>query len=65
MDGEDFRVYYGQEEEKLTELCRLDGRVLNPQKVGCMTGTMIGMYASGNGKNSENKALFSFFELVQ
>ena len=65
MDDEDFRVLYGDSEESLTELCAVDGRTINPEKVGCMVGTMIGMYASANGEESTNCAEFEFFELKQ
>ena len=63
MDNEDFRIFCGPDEKDLQEFCRFDGHILNPEKVGCMTGTMIGMYATGNGADSDNKAEFSFFEL--
>ena len=63
MDNEDFRIFCGPDENDLQEFCRFDGHILNPEKVGCMTGTMIGMYATGNGTDSDNKAEFSFFEL--
>lgn len=65
MDNEDFRILYGASEDSLTELCAFDGRIINPEKVGCMVGTMIGMYATGNGKESDNCAEFDFFELRQ
>ena len=65
MDNEDFRIFCGPSEDELTELCAFDGRIINPEKVGCMTGTMIGMYATGNGTDSSNRAEFSFFELKQ
>ena len=65
MDGEDWHIFYGSSEDKLTELCAFDGRILNPEEVGCMTGTMIGMYATANGAESQNRASFSYFELIQ
>ena len=65
MDGEDFRILYGSSEDRLSELCSFDGRIINPEKVGCMTGTVVGMFASGNGTDSSNRAAFSFFELKQ
>ena len=37
--------------------------LINPEKVGCMTGTMIGMFASGNGTESDNYAAFDWFEI--
>ena len=44
------------------ELARADGAVINPEKVGCMVGEVLGLYASGNGKKEENKAVFSWSE---
>ena len=42
----------------LRNLSCADGAVINPEKVGCMVGEMLGLYASGNGGKSENSALF-------
>lgn len=61
MRGEDFTVRYGAKEGSLNELCKLDGSVINPEKVGCMCGTLLGMYATGNGEDSENSAEFDWF----
>lgn len=60
---EQFTVRYGDSKDSLKEFVIADGRLINPEKVGCMTGTLIGMYATGNGKESENKAAFDWFEL--
>lgn len=65
MEGEQFTVRYGAEKESLKELCAADGRRINPEKVGCMAGTMIGMYATGNGAESENRAEFDWFEMTR
>lgn len=64
MDGEKFTASYGESEEELRELCVADGNAINPEKVGCMTGTMVGMYATGNGQDVDNTAAFDWFELV-
>ena len=53
---------YGAEEAGLTELGRVDGALINPEKVGCMVGEMLGMFATGNGTASENKAVFRWAE---
>lgn len=53
---------YGSSENELRELARADGAVINPEKVGCMVGEVLGLYASGNGKKEENKAVFSWSE---
>ena len=63
IHGEEFIVKYGEDENNLTKLCDVDGGIINPEKVGCMTGTMIGMYASGNGEDVDNEAQFDWFEL--
>ena len=52
----------GAEENGLIELACADGAVINPEKVGCMVGEVIGLYASGNGEKSNNSALFCWSE---
>lgn len=42
-----------------------DGGLLNPKEVGCMSGTLIGMYATGNGSTSSNKAIFKQFTYTE
>jgi beta-xylosidase len=56
-----FRFLYGTSEEKLKELYIADGVQINPEKVGCMCGTMFGMFATGNGKETDNSASFDYF----
>ena len=63
MQGEQFTVSYGKSRNHLRVLCHADGSLINPEKVGCMAGTMIGMFASGNGTDSDNVAAFDWFEL--
>ena len=63
MENEKFTMLYGDTEDNLTQLCVADGRDINPEKVGCMTGTMLGMYATGNGAASDNRAEFDWFEM--
>lgn len=63
MEGERFIVRYGADKENLNELCVADGTLINPEKVGCMIGTMIGMFASGNGEECRNQAEFGWFEM--
>lgn len=64
IKGEDFTISYGSDESDLKELCKADGHLINPEKVGCMTGTLIGMYASGNGVDVDNVAEFDWFEIA-
>ncbi|MDD3403958.1 MAG: glycoside hydrolase family 43 protein [Hespellia sp.] len=63
MEGEKFTVRYGASKDTLQDFIAADGRIINPEQVGCMTGTLLGMYATGNGTESENKAAFDWFEL--
>lgn len=62
LDGNDYRFRYGSEEGRLTELARADGARINPEKVGCMVGEVLGMFASGTGTESEALALFPWAE---
>ena len=64
MEHEKFTVSYGETKETLQEICIADGRKINPEKVGCMCGTMLGIYATGNGIDSENQAEFDWFEMI-
>jgi len=64
MEHEKFTVSYGETKETLQELCVADGRKINPEKVGCMCGTLLGMFATGNGADSENRAEFDWFEMI-
>ena len=58
----DYIFRYGPDEQHLTELGRADGALMNPEKVGCMVGEMLGMFASANGKESGNCAVFDWAE---
>ena len=50
----------GAEEGSLSELGRGDGADINPEKVGCMVGEVLGVFASANGRISENRASFAW-----
>jgi alpha-N-arabinofuranosidase len=63
LDNETFTFRYGKDTEHMETLAVCDGSLINPEKVGCMVGTMVGMYATGNGKPSEHCAAFDWFEL--
>ena len=58
----DYIFRYGPDEGHLTELGRADGALINPEKVGCMVGEMLGMFATANGTASENRAVFDWAE---
>lgn len=64
--GQTIDFYYGSSEDSLQLLFRnADGRLLNPEIVGGMVGTMLGMFASSNGSASNNSASFEWFEYHQ
>lgn len=58
--GQDYTFHYKVDNE-WELLGKTDGRIINPEIVGCMSGTMIGMFASANGDKSDNAARFSKF----
>lgn len=61
-NGQTYDFYYGDNEHNLLPLLEsADGKLINPEIVGGMVGTMIGMFASGNGITSENEAAFEWF----
>ena len=60
--GNDYIFRFGADETQLAELARADGAAINPEKVGCMVGEMLGVFASANGAESDNKAVFAWAE---
>ena len=38
-----------------------DGRLINPESIGGMVGTVLGVHASANGHKSANEAVFDWF----
>ena len=62
--GKDYTFYYGESEAELKEFAKGDSTKISTEQIGCMTGTMIGMYATGNGKNVDNQATFEWFEMI-
>ncbi len=61
LDGENFVFSYGENENFLSEMGFVDGSIINPEKVGCMCGTLMGMFATGNGADSDIEAEFDWF----
>ena len=59
VEGQDFNFFYEENGQRCTVYEHADGRLINPEIVGCMTGMMAGVFASGNGKESGNRAVFS------
>ena len=61
--GQDYSFYYSLPDEDVTLLYEdADARKINPEIVGGMVGTLIGMFASSNGKESQNTVEFEWFE---
>ncbi len=61
--GQDIQISTGQAEDALTILVdHVDGRLINPENVGGMIGTVLGMFATSNGKASINQAEFDWFD---
>ena len=62
VKGQNYDFYYGKDEDHLILLYEnADGKAINPEFIGGMVGTMIGMFASGNGTESEHYAKFDWF----
>lgn len=60
--GQDYSFYYGNESESMQVLYEhADGKIINPEIIGGMVGTLLGMFASGNGIDSEKEASFDWF----
>ena len=62
----DYTFRFGTSEEALQILAEhVDGALINPESVGGMVGTMLGMFASANGEESEKEAFFDYFEIKE
>ncbi|WHY69054.1 glycoside hydrolase family 43 protein [Neobacillus sp. SuZ13] len=62
-EGQAYSFYYGNVHESLSLLYEnADARKINPEIVGGMVGTMLGMFASSNNQDSNNYAEFDWFE---
>lgn len=61
--GQDYSFFVAEEPEKWRLVAdAVDGRSLSTPVAGGFTGAYIGMYASSNGKTSQNTADFEWFE---
>ncbi len=61
--GQAHSFYYGNSTDHFIPLYEnADGGLINPESVGGMVGTLLGMYASSNGFKSNNSAEFDWFE---
>ena len=64
LRGNEYCFSYGSSENEFQELCTADGALINPEKVGCMVGEMLGIFASGNGTESSNAASFDWVDYL-
>ncbi|WP_238917157.1 glycoside hydrolase family 43 protein [Clostridium sp. YIM B02555] len=61
---ESYDFVYGTDLENMKCLAEnVDCGRINPEYVGCMAGTIIGMFATANGKESDNVAEFDWFQM--
>ena len=62
---QDYGFYFASNPEAWETLAeKADGRILSTDVAGGFVGAYIGMYASSNGRESENVADFDWFEYV-
>ncbi len=58
-----YSFFYGTNEDSLALLYEnADSTLLNPASIGTFTGMLLGMFASGNGRESNNQADFDWFQ---
>ncbi len=61
---QDYTFRFGPDEDHLRAFeTRGDGALINPEEIGGMIGTMVGMFATANGEESSNQAAFGYFEM--
>ena len=60
---QDYSLYYAKNEGQWIPLYEnADAREINPEVIGGLIGTYIGMFASSNGEKSDNWASFDWFD---
>ncbi len=65
-NGEKYDFLYGTDLNTMRYLAKnVDCGRINPEYVGCMAGTLIGMFATANGKESDNISEFDWFEMKE
>ena len=61
--GQEYNFYYGSSEAEMELLAQnVDGRILSSDVAGGFVGAYIGLFASSNGKASDNVADFDWFD---
>ena len=64
-ERQDYCFYAGPDEDRLSPVyLHADGKLINPEEVGGMVGTVMGMFATANGAESDNAASFAWFSYV-
>lgn len=63
-NGLEFIFSYSQNGDEFNIVERADVRFLSTETVGWFTGVYIGLYATGNGKESEADATYEWFEYL-
>lgn len=63
--GQDYSFYYSKTTTNYQTLIEnVDGRILSTDVAGGFVGAVMGLYASSNSDQSDNKAYFDWFEYV-
>jgi xylan 1,4-beta-xylosidase len=60
-EGASFTFSYSQGKDFI-DIEKVDSRYLSTETVGWFTGVYVGIYASGNGKKSQEEASYDYFE---
>ncbi len=61
--GLDYNFYANEPNEKRQQIGEtLNGSILSRQRVGSYSGAYVGIFASGNGADSDNRAAFDYFQ---
>jgi xylan 1,4-beta-xylosidase len=59
----EYQFYFGKDENQLKKIGDVQDATVNASQSGIdFTGPMVGIYASSNGKESSNVAVFDWFE---
>ena len=59
--GQNYRFMYCNEGNWQDICSNIDARLINPEKISCMVGTLLGVFATSNGRPSTNHATFENF----
>jgi alpha-N-arabinofuranosidase len=62
--GQKYDFIYGTDQQNMNYIIKeVDCKRINPEYVGGMVGTLIGLFATANGRDSSNFAEFDWFEM--